>query len=285
MSDFEYMLRCGIPRKKALEMVKARGKAGAEKAGEKSPEQIMLEKAEAYTSPSSMRICNGPVVTPGAVEDPVKAEDKETKTKDRKRAVVPVPDVRVKTEVVTLVVTREEYDAKCAELEAAKREIEVLKGDIGALKEENRKLERNNGSLRNTISNTSRNAKNADLAQLRNKVEALESENRGLKHDIERYERIIDANGIDVRNITSGDHLFAMMTSPTVMHCPVFENRAYTVQFGARFTVMRFIPDEQGPVVCRDGDVDLPALGRYGVFESLRKMPVTVTDGVITVTV
>ena len=281
MSDLAYLLRCGVSAKKAKTTLKELKKAEAPKDEEMTEEQKMEEASRAMTTQNVDRICNGSAM----IAEPAASSEKVTRKSSKKGSkVTEAPEDTVqKTEVTPTGVSTEAYDAKCAEAQKMAREIEDLKNKISELQDENRKLEKNNTSLRTTISNTSRNSRNTDVTQLKTRIETLESTVTNLQHEVDRYKMIVETEGIDTRNISARASLFAMMTSPTTLNCVAFENGRYTVQFGSRFRVVRFVPDENGAVECTGGSVDLSALS-HTHFPSLKKLSVTVTDGVITVT-
>ena len=62
------------------------------------------------------------------------------------------------------------------------------------------------------------------------------------------------------------------LTGSTGIHCNYLVDEGYKVYFSPGRRTLRFIPDAEGSVRCRDKDVSLPAIGRYSNFTEIRKL-------------
>lgn len=264
----------------------------------------MLEKADVYGMRHCVPIEKIAVAEDSETESAEMGSDTETVVESVSETVeetVEVPETPVSETVPAVTAEAEselekyrrliaEITQENSELRAMSKEHEVLKRKFAELEEEKNNLsselrtqKSNNSQLRNQISNLEKKGKMTDINTLQNKIQNLESENKNLKFNNERLTTIIEENNIDVKNV-KGNSVFAMMTSSTTMHSSVFADGKYTVRFGKGFSTVRLIPDENGAVTCIDGNLELPALGKYAPFNHLAKLSTVVEDGIITVT-
>lgn len=104
-----------------------------------------------------------------------------------------------------------------------------------------------------------------------------ESEKQAL--EIERLKKVLALyeTGTKTTSVTT------YLTGATGIHCNYLVDEGYKVYFSPGKRTLRFIPDAEGSVLCRDKDVSLPAIGRYSNFTEIRKLEARKEDNEVVV--
>lgn len=135
--------------------------------------------------------------------------------------------------------------------------------------------------------------KDIAIASLKTQVQSLEKKinNRdidNLESERDHYLSMLDEKDVEIARLKEVLALYesgaketsvkTFLTGFTGIHCNMLGEGRYRVYFSPGKRTLRFVPDDAGDVVCPDGNVSIPAIGRFTHFEKIRALQAVSED-------